>query len=182
MLNIFHRDELPLSDEEMRDRRYKRNRLTIILGSIAILLLAGYLAARPTLNAIRAWQARRHAQKAFELIDQEKWAEARTEAVAAYQLRGTEPEAIRAVARLLSRAGQADAIGFWKELKSRTKLTPTDLRDEATIAVKAKEIDVAESALNQLLSLPESKPSDLLLAAQLAIQKQDLDGASNKIT
>ncbi|HEY4283872.1 MAG TPA: hypothetical protein VGM62_12475 [Chthoniobacterales bacterium] len=181
MLNLFHRDELPLSDEELADRRYKRKRLTIIVGSLAILLLGGYLAARPTRNAVHGWQARRHAKKAFELIEQEKWSEARTEAVAAYQLRGTEPEAIRAVARLLSRAGQADAIGFWKDLKTRTTLTPADLRDEAAIAVKAKEMDVAETAINQLLSLRDSKPSDLLLAAELAIQKQDLNGALNKL-
>jgi hypothetical protein len=181
MFGLFERDEFPLSDEELRDRRYKRQRLTIIIGSVLILLLAGFLLARPTLNAVRAWQARRHADKAFALIDQEKWSEARTEAVTAYQLRNTEPQAIRAVARLLSRAGQADAINFWKELKSRTKLTTIDLRDEATIAVKAKEIEVAESAVHDLLGRPDSKPADGLIAAQLAIQKQDLDGAATAI-
>jgi tetratricopeptide (TPR) repeat protein len=177
MLGIFERSEFPLSDEELADRRYKRRRLAIIAGGIIIVLFTGYLLARPTLNAVRGWQARRHAQRAFELIDQEKWADARTEAVAAYQLRATEPAAIRAVARLLSRAGQADALGFWKELKSRDRLTTTDLRDEAAIAVKAREVDIAEGAIQELLKQPDAKPSDLLLAAQLAMQKQDLEGA-----
>ena len=181
MLRIFNRDELPLSDEEIADRRYKRRRLTIILGIVAVLLIAGYFSARPAINVVRAWQARRHAQKAFDFMEQQKWTEARTEAVAAYQLRSTEPQSIRAVARLLSRAGQTDALGFWKELKSRAPLTPTDLRDEATIAIKAKEVEVAEDAINQLLKLPDSKPSDVLLSAQLALQKQDLDGASTHI-
>src|SRR5437588_12206840 len=135
MLRIFERNDLPLSDEELAVRRYKRRRLMIILGVVAVLILAGVLSARPALNAVRAWQARRHAQKAFALMDQEKWAEARSEAVAAYQLRSTEPQAIRSVARLLSRAGQADALGFWKELKARAPLTSTDLRDEANVAV-----------------------------------------------
>src|SRR5207253_9904973 len=170
-----------LSDEELADRRYRRRRLTIILGVIAIFILAGVLSARPVLNAVRAWQARRHADKAFALMDQEKWGEARSEAVAAYQLRSTEPQAIRSVARLLSRAGQADAIGFWKELKARARLTPTDLRDEASVALKAKETEVAEGAINQLLKSPDAKPSDELLAAQLAIQKQDLDSALNRV-
>jgi tetratricopeptide (TPR) repeat protein len=178
---IFERSDLPLSDEEIADRRYRRRRLTIIVGALVVLILVGLVSARPAVNAVRAWQARRHAQKAFEFMDQQKWTEARTEAVAAYQLRSTEPEAIRAVARLLSRAGQADAIGFWKELKSRTSLTSTDLRDEANIAVKSKETEVAEAAISQLLSSPDVKPSDELLAAQLAIQKQDLDGAFNRV-
>ena len=178
---IFERSDLPLSDEELADRRYKRRRLTIILGVAVLFIVAGLLSARPILNQVRAWQARRHAQKAFEFMDQQKWAEARTEAVAAYQLRSTEPQAIRSVARLLSRAGQSDAIGFWKELKSRAPLTTTDLRDEANIAVKAKETDVAEAAINQLLSSPDAKPADELLAAQLSIQKQDLDGALNRV-
>src|ERR1700736_120566 len=181
MLKIFERSEFPLSDEESRDRRYKRRRLTIIAGVIVIVLLTGYLLARPTVNAVRGWQARRHAQRAFEFIDQEKWGEARTEAVAAYQLRATEPAAIRAVARLLSRGGQSDALGFWKELKMHQTLTTTDLRDEAAVAVKAKELDVADGAIKELVKQPDTKPSDLLLAAQLAMQKQDLDGALAQI-
>src|ERR1043166_5844551 len=114
---LFERNELPLSDEEIADRRYKRKRLTIILGTIFVLLIIGYFSARPTKNAVRAWQARRHAQRAFEFIEKEKWQEARNEAVAAYQLRPTEPAAIRSGGRLLSRAGQGGAVGFWEELK-----------------------------------------------------------------
>ena len=182
MLSLFQRsDDLALTEEELDERRTRRRRLTILFGGVVILLLGGYLSARPAINAVRAWQARRHAEKAFALIDHQKWSEARTEAVAAYQLRSTEPEAIRAVARLLSRAGQADAISFWKELKSHTTLTVTDLRDEAAIAVKAKEQEVAEEAIGNLLAQPGSKPSDLLLAAQLRLQKQDVDGALNQV-
>src|ERR1700731_310172 len=174
MLKIFERSEFPLSDEELADRRYKRRRLTIIAGVIVIVLLTGYLLARPAVNAVRGWQARRHAQRAFEFIDQEKWGEARTEAVAAYQLRMTEPAAIRAVARLLSRAGQADALGFWKELKAKAKLTRADLRDEAGVAMKARELDVADKAVKELLSNYEGgpTPTDWLLAADLAVQEQ----------
>jgi tetratricopeptide (TPR) repeat protein len=178
MLRIFDRNELPLSDEEIADRRYKRNRLTIILVIIVVLLIAGYFSARPAKNAVRGWQARRHAQKAFDFMEQQKWSEARSEAVAAYQLRSSEPQAIRAVARLLTRAGQADAVGFWKQLKSVAPLTTTDLRDEAAIAIRARESDAAEDAINQLLKQPDSKPSDTLLSAQLAAQKQDLEGAT----
>jgi tetratricopeptide (TPR) repeat protein len=177
MLRIFQRDELPLSDEELADRRYKRRRLTGVILALLILLLAGIFSFRPLVNAVRGWQARRHANKAFQFIEQQKWSEARTEAVAGYQLRSTEPQAIRAVARLLSRAGQPDAIGFWKELKARSPLTQTDLRDEAGVALKAKELQIAEEAIGQLTKEPNSAPVDMLLAAELAIQKQDFNGA-----
>src|SRR5206468_2663333 len=80
-----------------------------------------------------------------------------------------------------SRAGQADALGFWKELKSHAPLTDTDLRDEAAVAVKAKETEVAEEVIGQLMSRPHPTPSDVLLAAELAIQKQDFDGALDRV-
>src|SRR3954454_9623077 len=116
---IFERHDLALSDEELRDRRYRRRRLLIIVGAVIALAVIGVLSARPAINMVRAWQARRHAYKAFALMEQGKWGDARTEAVAAYRLRSGEPESIRAVARLLSRAGQSDAINFWKQLKGR---------------------------------------------------------------
>ncbi len=181
MFGLFERNDLPLSDEELDDRRYKRRQLAIVVVVIVILLVAGYFSARPVMNAVRGWQARRHAEKAYRLMEAAKWGEARTEAVAAYQLRPTEPEAIRAVARLLSRAGQADALGFWKELRARATLTPTDLRDEASIALKAKELELAEEAIGQLLKGPDSRPADVLLAAELAVQKQDLNGAVERM-
>ncbi len=133
---FFERSDLPLSEGELQIRRRKVRRIFFLIGAVLVLAVAGYFSARPTVNAVRAWQARRHAQKAFAFIDQQKWTEARTEAVAAYQLRSTEPQAIRAVARLLSRAGQTDALTFWKELRARGKLTRTDLRDEAAVALK----------------------------------------------
>src|SRR5438552_7483711 len=113
---VFGRPELSLTEGELQLRRQRRRRFVIITVAILILLGIAFLSARPALHAVRAWQARRHAQKAFALIDQENWGDARTEATAAYQLRASEPEAIRAVARLLSRAGQSDALKFWKDL------------------------------------------------------------------
>ena len=122
---LFHKDtaDLPLTEEELQLRQQRRKRIAIIAASILVLLLAGYLSARPVLNAVRAWQARRHAEKAFALIDQQQWGPARDEAIAAYRLRASEPQAIRAVARLFSRAGQPDGLAFWKELRKLEPLT-----------------------------------------------------------
>jgi hypothetical protein len=179
---LFDKDNaaLMLSEGELQLRRQKQKRIVIIAASILVLIVVGLLSARPVLNGVRAWQARRHAQKAFALIEQEQWAKARDEAIAAYQLRSTEPEAIRAVARLLSRAGQADALKFWKELEAKAKLTRADLRDEAGVAMKAREPDVADKAVTELLGNHEGgpTPADWLLAADLAVQEQNPDRAT----
>src|SRR6266513_2568930 len=169
MLKVFGRPELQMTDAELELRRQWQRRLIIIAAAILILLAIGYLSARPALHAVRAWQARRHAQKAYALIDQEKWGDARTEAIAAYQLRSTEPEAIRAVARLLSRAGQSDGLKFWHELEAKAKLTRTDLRDQAGVALKTREFHVADNAIKELLGNREGGPipADWLLAADL---------------
>src|SRR5205807_3658423 len=138
---------------------------------LLLVLVLGFFGARPTLNAIKAWQARRHAGKAFALIAQEKWLDARKEAVAAYQLRATEPQALRAVARFLSRTRQTEALDFWQQLEKIAPLTREDRHDEAAIAIMAGETGRAEIAVQALLESKGSDPLGWLLAAQLSIQK-----------
>src|SRR5260370_25094488 len=170
-------DEFTLTPEELRNRKGKRRRLLLIAFLILLVLVASFFAARPVRNSVRTWQARRHADRAFTFIDQQKWHEARDEASAAYQLQPNEPQAIRAVARLLSRAGQSDALGFWKNLASMTALTREDLRDEAGIALKANDIAAAEEATDLLLENSEGKPApvDFVLAAEVSLRKREFD-------
>ncbi|HSP44795.1 MAG TPA: hypothetical protein VLO30_02265, partial [Chthoniobacterales bacterium] len=120
-----------------------------------------------------AWQARRHAKLAFALMEKEQWNEARKEASAAYQLWHDEPEAIRAVARFLSRTRQAQAMEFWDQLEKEGRLTRTDLVDEASIALLAGDDNRAKRAITALLGGKNGtvKPIDHLLEAQLAIRQ-----------
>src|ERR1043166_6827629 len=93
------------------------HRRWLVLAIVLVLAIAGaYFGARPARDAIKAWQARRHAHRAFALIDKEQWSDARNEAVAALQLGRNEPQAMRAVARFLTRTRQPDALEFWTEL------------------------------------------------------------------
>jgi hypothetical protein len=163
--------DLLLTKEELRLKRRKRRRIVVLVLVIVIVLPAGYFGARPASDQIKAWQARRHAQRAFAFIDKEKWNEARGEAVAAFQLRRNEPQAVRAVARFLTRTRQPDALEFWEQLGKIDKLTREDLRDEATIALMASETTRAEAAVRELLGRRETGPADWLIAAQLAINK-----------
>ena len=163
-------DDFMLTAEELRLKRRKRRRILTLTLTLVFASVAGYFGGRPAINVIKAWQARRHAEKAMAYINQEKWVEARNEATAAYQLRANEPQALRAVARFLSRTTQVEALDFWKQLRNRQPLTREDLRDEATIAIIADEIPRAEAAVAKLTAAgPE--PADWLLAAQLAGRK-----------
>ncbi|MFN2475207.1 MAG: tetratricopeptide repeat protein, partial [Chthoniobacterales bacterium] len=164
-------DDFLLTDEELRLRKRRRVRRGVIIGSIVATLIGGYIAGRPTLNAIKSWQARRHARTALAFIEQENWAAARTEAVTAFQLRPSEPEALRAIARFLSRIRQPEALEFWKRLRENGQLSPTDRRDEATIALLAGDLPRAERALQEATA-SNPAPADWLLAAQLALQKR----------
>ena len=156
-------------------RRRTRRRLIISGISAAVLILLVLVAGRPARNAIKSWQARKHAERAFAFIDQQKWTNARDEATAAYQLRPNESESVRAVARLLSRVGQIDALEFWKKLAAIAPLTFEDLRDKIRIALKANDLATANDATQQLLSDRNHKDSvaDYLLAADVASRRHD---------
>src|SRR6266404_7572055 len=164
-------DDIMLTDEELRRRTRKRRRLIVIAIALVLASAAAFFGARPASNATKAWQARCPAPRAFAAIDSDRWDEARNEAVAAYRLRQTEPQAVRAVARFLSRTRQPDALEVWTQLAKIDKLTRDDLRDEATIALMANEIARAEPAVRELLARKDAGPPEWLLAAQLSINK-----------
>ncbi len=172
-------NETLLLDPELRQRQRRRRHLFKIAGWVALVLVLGFVVARPTRRAIKSWQARRHAEKAFRLMDEGKWSDAQKEATAAYQLRAAEPEAIRAIARFLSRTRQTDALGFWKSLRAEQPLTRQDLRDEAAVALLAGDLAIADGASRQLLGKFEGGPgpADYVLAAQVSAQNGARDPA-----
>src|SRR2546421_2326984 len=166
-------DDFMLTEAEREQKRRRRRRIQISLVALLVLGVIGFLVARPIRNAIRSWQARRHAEHAFSFINQQKWSDARDEATAAYRLEASEPEAIRAVGRLLSRAGQGEALEFWKNLREIAPLTREDLRDEARVALRVNDAARAEEAARALLEIKERGPSptDWLIAAAVQLRK-----------
>jgi tetratricopeptide (TPR) repeat protein len=170
-----------MTAEELRLYRRKRRRILVIGLLILLVLVLGFFTARPARDAIKSFQSRRHAQKAFANIEQERWQEGRDEAVAAYQLRPNEPQALRAVARFLSRTRQSEALDFWKQLQDRQSLTREDRRDQAAIALAADDLSTAEAAVNDLLTQTDSsaQPQDWLLAAQVSSQRSANEEALN---
>src|SRR5438874_11418307 len=128
-------EDFMLTTAQRQRKRRRRRRVQISLVALLILAAIGFLVARPIRNAIRSWQARRHAEHAFAYIDQQKWSDARDEATAAYRLQASEPEAIRAVGRLPSRAGPTEALEYWKKLRESAPFTREELLDKARLAL-----------------------------------------------
>jgi len=172
-------DDFMLTEAQRQRKRRRRRRIQISLVALLILGVIGFLVARPIRNALRSWQARRHAEHAFAFIDQQKWGEARDEATAAYRLQASEPEAIRAVGRLLSRAGQGEALEFWKKLREIAPLAREDLRDEARVALRVNDTARADGAAAELLAATEGGPSptDWLIAVDVRLRKHSFDQA-----
>ena len=172
--------EVPPSSDDLRKRRLRKRRIVIRTSAILFAVVIVVVAAKPVRNVIRDWQARRYADRALASMDQQKYIEAREEVITAHLLSAKEPQVIRAVARLLSVAGQVDALDFWKSLAAVTPLTRADLRNEAEIALKVNDIARADEATQQLLKNRDGKPnpSDFLLAAQVSIQQRQFDKAT----
>ena len=172
-------DDILLTSEELRLCRRKRRIWLVVVVLFVLAIVVTFFGARPGSNAIKAWQARRHAQRAFAYISNEQWNDAQKEAIAAYQLRPGEPQALRAVARFLSRVREPEALDFWKQLQNRQSLTREDCRDEVSIALAANDLPVADLALKNLLTRKDSPAAaaDWLLAAQVAEQKSETDEA-----
>ncbi|PYK77305.1 MAG: hypothetical protein DME37_12865 [Verrucomicrobia bacterium] len=173
-------EDFMLTAAQRQRKRRRRRRVQISLVALLICGVMGLFVARPIRNAIRSWQARRHAEHAFAFIDQQKWSDARDEATAAYRLQASEPEAIRAVGRLLSRAGQGEALEFWKRLREIAPLTREDLRDEARVALRVNDTVRADGAARELMETKEGggpSPTDWLIAVDVQLRKHSFDQA-----
>jgi Tfp pilus assembly protein PilF len=172
---VANKNDLDLiPPEELRARRLKRI-LFLAIPVIAAVGVGMYFAAPPISGAIKAWQSRRLAREALALIDQKKWREADAKARDAYLLRPSEPEAQRAIARLLSRAGQSGkALEWWKKLDEERRLTVEDRRNFAASALAAGELPMAAAQIDVLLAQQGGPaPIDILLAGQLAARRSD---------
>jgi hypothetical protein len=143
--------------------------------TICALCVALYFGAPSLGRATKAWQSRRLAREAFALIEQKQWSEAEAKARDAYLLRPTEPEAWRAIARLLSRVGQGTAaLDWWKKLDNEHRLTIEDRRDFAGAALAASELPAAATQVAALLAQRAGPaPVDIVLAGQVAIRQSD---------
>ena len=150
-------------------KRQRRKFLAWSLITIAVLTGLVY-AAPPASRQIKGWQARRLANQARQLADQQNWTEASKKLRAAFQLNPIEPEVRRAYACFLSRTGQGTlGVEWWQKVAKVQALMPDDHRDFAAAALTANELSIASEQVGLLINEPNGPtPHDLLLAGQLS--------------
>jgi tetratricopeptide (TPR) repeat protein len=172
---IASQDDLDLTTPEERRARRLRRLFFLAIPALVALGAAIYFAAPPIGGAIKAWQSRRLARQAFALVDQKQWNEAGAKARDAYLLRPSEPESWRAIARVLSRKGEATtALEWWKKIDGEHRLTIEDRRDYAAAALAAGELATAATQIDQLRAQQGGPaPIDIFLAGQLAGRRRD---------
>ncbi|HJT81485.1 MAG TPA: hypothetical protein VJ719_09840 [Chthoniobacterales bacterium] len=150
-----------------RPRRYKAFKR---LAALAVIAIIGYFAARPVSHVVKAWQARRLAAQASQLIEQEDWKNANRKLQDAFRIWYNEPEVWRVEARLLSRVGQNhEALRWWHKVAETEPLTVADRRDYAAAALSVRDLAVAEEQIEKLAGTNSVRPAaDLVLAGMLA--------------
>ncbi len=163
-----------LATPEEVARRRRRRRLGI---GLVFLMLAGggvWLGGYPAYRAVRDWQARRTAGEALRAMDAGRWDDAMGKVRDSLALSRVEPEVMRTAAVFLTRAGRGrEAIGFWKELEKRRRLTMADERDYCGDLLAVDEIEAAQAKLRTVWPEgTEGTPADWRLALQLALRRR----------
>jgi hypothetical protein len=158
--------------EEIAEARRRR----LLWASAAILVLLGaamWFGAKPADHALKAWQARRAAASARQLIDQEQWAKARIKVTDALTLWPEEPEAIQAAALLLTRVGSySQAAPFWRELERARPLTAPEQLDYAAAELALGDLDAAEARLHRAWPASQAgTPADWLMGVRLDLRR-----------
>ena len=170
----------PLTFEQERAQRRRR---WVLWGTpiLVVLLGGGWFAARPTFHAVKAWQARRLADRSLTAADAGQLEDAADQARDAFHIYRAEPEVWRAFGRLLSRAGQrGEALPWWQMVDHAGRLTVADRRDWVVAALTADVPAQAKAQLDWLLAQPGGgTPADLLLAARDAVWHQNPESAES---
>ncbi len=165
--------------KEMVSTLRKRYRARVFASLLIGLVLAGlWVSAAPVSRRIKAWQSRRLAAQAEELVDKGELTRAVAKARAAFELRETEPAAWHAVARVLTKADHASqALLWWGRVAQSSPLSIADRRSYAAAALSAGELLLASEQIDFLLrQSPNPPPQDLLLAAKLSTLRGDSGG------
>lgn len=148
-----------------------------ILGTFAALVLVAGVSAKPVYAVVKRWRCTSLAQESTELLERGDVEQAFSRARAAHQLIPEEPEALRAVARVLTaRNDWPNAMAFWAEVVKRAP-SSADRREYAEAALRTGALPNAVEQAGVLLSDQAGVAENHLLAAKIHVAQRDLDRA-----
>ncbi len=143
-----------------------------VIAGVALLVLA-VAGGPPVYRKARLWRARSLAAEAEQLLAERQLEKASGKAQAAIGLAPAEPEALRAMARVLTSARSTLALNYWKGLLAQPGATDDDRRAAVGLALEADRRDFADEQLALLLAADPPSVETLELAAQAALQKNN---------
>ncbi len=158
------------SSTVLKDPRIKV--ILILLSATLITLLA-----LPTWRGIKLWRAHMLCSEAESLIAKEDYEKVMEKLQAAYNISPGMPRARRNLARFFAQNGSEQALFFWRSLLNDGKASEEDQREMASFAISIGQRDLAETLVNRLYQENPSKPSNLMLMAQLSIRNGDTETA-----
>lgn len=155
-------------DSFAKTRRRQRHRLF----KVALILFfgAGLAAACVvfTLRQVREMRARTFAREAAVLLADGKLREAMLNAESFWRLRPGDPEALRLVARILDRAGESQALDFYRQLDSAGAMSGEDRWDYARAALRAADWPLVAAQAASFAAAGETARAELLEACYLS--------------
>lgn len=160
----------PPSANILQDLRIKT--ILILISVVLIILIA-----LPTWRGIKLWRAHILCSQAESLIANEDYEKVMEKLQAAYNLSPGLPRARRNLARFFAQNGSEQALFFWRSLLNDGKATEEDQREMASFAISMGQRDLAETLVNRLYQENPSKPSNLMLMAQLSVRNGDTETA-----
>jgi tetratricopeptide (TPR) repeat protein len=149
----------------------RRLRRWVIAGGVVLILLAA--GGPPVYRRAKVWRARTLAAEAEKLLAARQLEKASGKAQAAIGLAPAEPQALRTMARVLTRARSGLALNYWKGLVAQPGATADDRRAAVRAALQSDRLDFAEEQLAILLADDSPPVETLELAAQAALRRND---------
>lgn len=146
--------------------RSERRLLVVCIYSVVAIAVTAVV-AKPAWRQATAWRARSLAGTAMKQAQQGDWTGAFAKASAAYELRPTEPEAIRAIASIVLCNDAAASFPLWKQLVESPGGTMEDRRSYVRSALARHLLGSAANQARFLLKAEPDSAPDLLLAAKV---------------
>jgi hypothetical protein len=155
------------------------------LSLIIVLLLAMTLGLgyRPAQRWVVNRRAHTLAAEAQRAIDERLWLPSAEKIRTALLLAPANAEVLRVTARFLSLNGQGRALAYWEQLVATGRATSADRQAMVRLALAISRLDIAQTGLNELLSLDANDPvtQELALEQLLALSNWRAAVAGSRI-